>query len=196
MENTRSSRKSTKKGASNFLIQGTILAAAGIIVRVIGMFYRIPLADILGDEGNGYYSSAFSIYSILLIVSSYSLPTAVSKMIATRLARKEYRNSVRVLKVSLFYGTAVGGIGAAVLWFGADLFANQFLKMPYTSYALKTLAPTIWVIAYLGVFRGYFQGLGTMLPTAISQIFEQIVNAVISIYAASRLFEAGLHSHL
>lgn len=196
MENTRSSRKSTKKGASNFLIQGTILAAAGIIVRVIGMFYRIPLADILGDEGNGYYSSAFSIYSILLIVSSYSLPTAVSKMIATRLARKEYRNSVRVLKVSLFYGTAVGGIGAAVLWFGADLFANQFLKMPYTSYALKTLAPTIWVIAYLGVFRGYFQGLGTMLPTAISQIFEQIVNAVISIYAASRLFEAGLHSNL
>lgn len=196
MENTRSSRKSTKKGASNFLIQGTILAAAGIIVRVIGMFYRIPLADILGDEGNGYYSSAFSIYSILLIVSSYSLPTAVSKMIATRLARKEYRNSVRVLKVSLFYGTAVGGIGAAVLWFGADLFANQFLKMPYTSYALKTLAPTIWVIAYLGVFRGYFQGLGTMLPTAISQIFEQIVNAVISIYAASRLFEAGLRSNL
>lgn len=196
MENNRTSRKTTKKGTSNFLIQGTILAAAGIIVRLIGMLYRIPLADILGDEGNGYYSSAFSIYSILLIVSSYSLPTAVSKMIATRTAKKEYRNSVRVLKVSLFYGTIVGGIGAAVLWFGADLFANQFLKMPYTRYALKTLAPTIWVIAYLGVFRGYFQGLGTMLPTAISQIFEQIVNAVISIYAASKLFEAGLRSNL
>ncbi len=196
MENNRTSRRSTKKGASDFLIQGTILAAAGIIVRVIGMFYRIPLADILGDEGNGYYSSAFSIYSILLIVSSYSLPTAVSKMVATRMARKEYRNSHRVLKVSLFYGTAAGGIGAAVLWFGADIFANRFLKMPYTSYALKTLAPTIWVIAYLGVFRGYFQGLGTMLPTAISQIFEQIINAVISIYAASKLFEAGLRSNL
>lgn len=196
MENNRTSRKTAKKGASNFLIQGTILAAAGIIVRLIGMLYRIPLADILGDEGNGYYSSAFSIYSILLIVSSYSLPTAVSKMIATRTARKEYQNSIRVLIVSLFYGTLVGGIGAAVLWFGADLFANQFLKMPYTRYALKTLAPTIWVIAYLGVFRGYFQGLGTMLPTAISQIFEQIVNAVISIYAAAKLFDAGLRSNL
>ena len=117
-------------------------------------------------------------------------------MIATRLARKEYRNSVRVLKVALFYGTVAGGLGAAVLWFGADIFASRFLKMPYTFYALKTLAPTIWVIAYLGVFRGYFQGIGTMLPTAISQVLEQIVNAVISVYAASRLFQAGLKSNL
>lgn len=195
MENSKTGRKTNKRGASNFLVQGIILAAAGIIVRIIGMFYRIPLADILGDEGNGYYSSAFSIYSILLIVSSYSLPTAVSKMVAVRLARKEYINSVKVLKVSLFYGTVVGGLGAAVLWFGADLFANDFLKMPYTSYALKTLAPTILIIAYLGVFRGYFQGIGTMLPTAISQIFEQIVNAVISIYAAAMLFQEGLRSN-
>lgn len=160
------------------------------------MFYRIPLADILGDEGNGYYSSAFSIYSLLLIVSSYSLPTAVSKMIATRMARKEYRNSLRVLKVALFYGTVAGGLGAAVLWFGADVFASRFLQMPFTYYALKTLAPTIWVIAYLGVFRGYFQGLGTMIPTAVSQVLEQIVNAIISVYAASRLFQEGLKSNL
>lgn len=195
MENSKTGRKTNKRGSSNFLVQGIILAAAGIIVRIIGMFYRIPLADILGDEGNGYYSSAFSIYSILLIVSSYSLPTAVSKMVAVRLARKEYNNSIKVLKVSLFYGTVVGGLGAAVLWFGADLFANDFLKMPYTSYALKTLAPTILIIAYLGVFRGYFQGIGTMLPTAISQIFEQIVNAVISIYAAAMLFQEGVRSN-
>ena len=195
MENSKTGKKPNKRGTSNFLVQGIILAAAGIIVRIIGMFYRIPLADILGDEGNGYYSSAFSIYSILLIVSSYSLPTAVSKMVAVRLARKEYKNSIKVLKVSLFYGTVVGGLGAAVLWFGADLFANDFLKMPYTSYALKTLAPTILIIAYLGVFRGYFQGIGTMLPTAISQIFEQIVNAVISIYAAAMLFQEGLRSN-
>ena len=195
MENSKTGRKNNKRGSTNFLVQGIILAAAGIIVRIIGMFYRIPLADILGDEGNGYYSSAFSIYSILLIVSSYSLPTAVSKMVAVRLARKEYNNSIKVLKVSLFYGTVVGGLGAAVLWFGADLFANDFLKMPYTSYALKTLAPTILIIAYLGVFRGYFQGIGTMLPTAISQILEQIVNAVISIYAAAMLFQEGLRSN-
>lgn len=165
-------------------------------MRLIGMFYRIPLANILGDEGNGYYSSAFSIYSILLIVSSYSLPTAVSKMIAAKAARKEYKNSFRILRAALFYGTLVGGLGAGVLWFGADVFATRFLNMPYTRYALKTLAPTIWIIAYLGVFRGYFQGLGTMMPTALSQIFEQIVNAIISLVAAKELFEAGLKTNL
>lgn len=184
------------KGTSNFIIQGTILAAAGIIVRLIGMLYRIPLANILGDEGNGYYGSAFSVYSILLIVSSYSLPTAVSKMVATSMARKEYKNSVKILKAALFYGTVAGGLGAAVLWFGADFFAVKFLHMPYTRYALKSLAPTIWLIAYLGVFRGYFQGLGTMVPTALSQILEQVVNAVISLLAASKLFEAGLKADL
>ncbi len=194
--NKRNRRKTENKNSSNFLVQGSILAAAGIIVRLIGMFYRIPLASILGDEGNGYYGSAYSIYNILLIVSSYSLPTAVSKMVATKTARKEYKNTFRILRMSLVYATLVGGVTSAVLWFGADFFANTFLNMPYTRYALKTLAPTVWILAYLGVLRGYFQGLGTMVPTAISQIFEQIVNAVISLFAAHKLFEAGLKANL
>ena len=102
------------------MFRGIILAAAGIIVRVIGMFYRIPLADILGDEGNGYYSSAFSIYSILLIVSSYSLPTAVSKMVAVRMARREYINSMKVLKsiVVLWNGSWWSWGRSAVVWGG------------------------------------------------------------------------------
>ena len=85
---------------------------------------------------------------------------------------------------------AVGGMAAVVLWFGADLFA-QLIKTPFSRYALKTLAPTIWIMAYLGVLRGYFQGTGTMVPTAVSQILEQIVNAVVSVVAAGILFGVG-----
>ena len=77
-----------------------------------------------------------------------------------------------------------------VLWFGADLFA-ELIKTPFSRYALKTLAPTIWIMAYLGVLRGYFQGTGTMVPTAVSQILEQIVNAVVSVVAAGVLFGVG-----
>ncbi|MBT9779604.1 oligosaccharide flippase family protein [Clostridium sp. MCC353] len=190
----KNNQKRTRKKGSNFVIQGAILAAAGIFVRLIGMFYRIPLTNIIGDKGNGYYSSAFSIYSIMLIVSSYSLPVAVSKMVAARLGTRQYKNSIRILKASLFYATIVGGLAAAALWFGADFFANA-VKMPFSSYAIRTLAPTIWIMAYLGVLRGYFQGHGTMIPTAISQIFEQIVNAVVSIMAASYLFAQGLKSN-
>ena len=185
-----------KKAGSNFIIQGSILAIAGIIVRLIGMLYRIPLANYIGDEGNGYYSAAYNIYSIMLILSSYSLPVAVSKMVSARLARGQYRNARKILRAALFYATIVGGVGFCALWFGSVFFAEHVIKMPYSAYALKVLAPTVWVMAYLGVPRGFFQGHSTMVPTAVSQIFEQIVNAVISLLAAKSLFDLGVKSNL
>ena len=185
-----------KKAGSNFIIQGSILAIAGIIVRLIGMLYRIPLTNYIGDEGNGYYSAAYNIYSIMLILSSYSLPVAVSKMVSARLARGQYRNARKILRAALFYATIVGGVGFCALWFGSVFFAEHVIKMPYSAYALKVLAPTVWVMAYLGVLRGFFQGHSTMVPTAVSQIFEQIVNAVISLLAAKSLFDLGVKSNL
>ena len=185
-----------KKAGSNFIIQGSILAIAGIIVRLIGMLYRIPLANYIGDEGNGYYSAAYNIYSIMLILSSYSLPVAVSKMVSARLARGQYRNARKILRAALFYATIVGGVGFCALWFGSGFFAEHVIKMPYSAYALKVLAPTVWGMAYLGVLRGFFQGHSTMVPTAVSQIFEQIVNAVISLLAAKSLFDLGVKSNL
>ena len=185
-----------KKAGSNFIIQGSILAIAGIIVRLIGMLYRIPLANYIGDEGNGYYSAAYNIYSIMLILSSYSLPVAVSKMVSARLARGQYRNARKILRAALFYATIVGGVGFCALWFGSGFFAEHVIKMPYCAYALKVLAPTVWIMAYLGVLRGFFQGHSTMVPTAVSQIFEQIVNAVISLLAAKSLFDLGVKSNL
>ena len=195
-QSVRQVSQQTAKSGSNFLVQGSILAIAGIIVRLIGMLYRIPLANFIGDRGNGYYGAAYNIYATLLIMSSYSLPVAVSKMVASRLALKQYRNSVRILKAALLYATAAGGLCFCLMWFGADFFAEEMLKMPYCSYALRALAPTIWIMAYLGVFRGYFQGHSTMVPTAFSQIVEQIVNAVVSLLAAGTLFAVGLKSNL
>lgn len=191
-----SNKNVSNKGGSNFIVQGSILAVAGIIVRLIGMLYRIPLANYIGDEGNGYYSAAYNIYSILLILSSYSMPVAVSKMVSARLAKSQYQNSMRILKAALFYATVVGAIGFGALWFGADFFASEVIKMPFSSYALKVLAPTIWIMAYLGVLRGFFQGHSTMVPTAVSQIFEQVVNAVVSLLAAKTLFDLGTKSNL
>lgn len=182
--------KKGAKRAADFVVQGSILAMAGILVRIIGMLYRMPLNDIIGKQGNGYYTSAYNVYNILLILSSYSMPVAISKMISSRLARGEYENCRRILRAGLLYATIAGGIAGCALWFGADLFAG-LMKTPFSSYALKTLAPTIWIMAYLGVLRGYFQGTGTMVPTAVSQILEQIVNAVVSVVAAGLLFQTG-----
>ena len=100
-------------------------------------------------------------------------------MVAAKLGKGEYRNSQRVLKTALLYATAAGGIGAAILGLGAEPLA-ELLRMPFCKYALLSFAPTIWIMAYLGVLRGYFQGTGNMVPTAVSQILEQLVNAVVS----------------
>ena len=195
MENRQSRRKTKGKRESNFVVQGSILAVAGIIVRLIGILYRVPMTNIIGDEGMGYYSTAFNVYNIMLILSSYSLPLAVSKMVSARMAKGQYRNAVRVLKAALVYATVVGGIACFITWNFADFFATTAFNTPFCVYALKTLAPTIWIMAHLGVLRGFFQGHGTMIPTAISQIFEQVINAVISVVAAGVLFKIGLDSN-
>lgn len=182
----------SKKKESNFVVQGSILAIASIVVRIIGIAYRIPMINIIGDEGMGYYGTAFNVYNIALLLSSYSLPLAVSKMVSARLGSKQYRNAERIFHAALGYATIVGGVAAAVIWFGADYFASEIFFMPYASFALKTLAPTVWVMAYLGVFRGYFQGRGTMVPTACSQVFEQIINAIVSVVAGGYLFNEAL----
>ena len=184
--------KKTKKESNNFLIQGAILAIAGILVRLIGLAYKIPLVRIIGSKGMGYYYTAYNIYAIILLLSSYSLPLAVSKMVSARIAKNEYRNANKILRAAMIYATIVGGIGFAVVFFGANFFASNLYQMPLAKYALQSLAPTIWIMAYLGVLRGYFQGHSTMIPTALSQIFEQILNAAVSVGAAYYLCEMAV----
>lgn len=183
-------RKKESK-SSNFIVQGGILAVAGIISRIIGLLYRIPLQKTIGDSGMGYYSAAFQIYSIMLIISSYSLPVAVSKLMAARLARGQYKNAGKLFQVSLLFACITGGATMLIVLFGADVMACNIMSLPRSAIALRVLAPTLLVVALMGVMRGYFQGTGTMLPTANSQLVEQIVNAIVSVGAAVFLFNYG-----
>lgn len=176
---------------NSFLIQGSILAFAGILVRVIGLVYRIPLNRILGDVGLGYYGTAFDFYNILILLSSQSMPLAVSKIISEKLERKQFKNAHKVFKGALLYGTVIGIAFGLFLFFCADWIAQTIYKMPPISVALRVLAPTLTIACILGVLRGYFQGMGNMVPTAVSQIFEQIVNAFVSILAAYELGAYG-----
>ena len=173
-------------------VQGTILAATGIIVRIIGLAYRIPLVRIIGNEGMGYYSVAFELFTTLLLISSYSLPTAVSKMISAKIAGNDYVKADQILKISLLYATFAGCLGCLFMALGAEWLADSFFKLPFCKYALISLAPAIWVLAYVGVLRGFFQGMSTMVPTAVSQITEQIVNAAVSIFASWRFCSSVL----
>ena len=180
-----------KKKGGGFLVQGTILAAAGIITKIIGAVYRIPMLNIMGLEGQGYYEIAFQIYSIALIISSYSLPLAVSKLVSARMGKKERRNAYRIFKVAMIFAVGVGTTIFLVIFFGADLIAKYLMESEASAYALKVLAPGLLIVAVMGVLRGYFQGLGTMVPTAISQVLEQILNAIVSVVGAAVLMDRG-----
>ncbi len=180
-----------EKKRNNFIVQGGILAITGIISRLIGLLYRMPLQRTIGDAGMGYYSAAFQIYSIMLIISSYSLPTAVSKLVAARIARGHYRNARKIYRSALMFALLSGGASCLIVMFGADQLAGALMRLPKSAIALRVLAPTLLIVALMGVIRGYFQGMGSMMPTAISQLLEQIVNAVVSVVAAIVLFSYG-----
>lgn len=155
---------------------------AGLISRVIGLLYRSPMSEIIGSLGMGYYTFANNVYIILLLVSSYSIPMAIAKVVSERLALKQYRNAYMVFKGALLYGSIVGAAACAVAVFG-----GRFLLAPdqrNALLALQILGPTIFLSAILGVFRGYFQAYNNMVPTSISQVMEQIANAIISVLAA------------
>ncbi len=167
---------------NSLAVQGAILALAGIITKIIGFVYRIPMANMLGDEGNGIYSVSFGIYNVALTLSSYSLPLAISKMMSKRLAVNSSKNAYALFKRALMFALIAGFAAFFVLFCGAEwleaLYSRVGLKYP-----LRVLAPTAFIVALLGVFRGYFQGHSNMVPTALSQIIEQIINAVVSIIA-------------
>lgn len=170
---------SKKKG---LFMQAGILAAAGIISRIIGLLYRSPLAAIIGDEGNGYYTAAYAMYSIVLLISSYSIPSAMSKIISARLAVGEFKNAHKIFKCALVYVTIVGLVGSLILFIGADVLAAGRAAV-----VLRFFAPTIFIFGFLGVLRGYFQAHKTMIPTSISQIVEQVFNAIVSVGGALTL---------
>ncbi|MBQ8247710.1 MAG: polysaccharide biosynthesis protein [Lachnospiraceae bacterium] len=181
----------TKKIRNGIVMQGSILAAAGLIARAIGIIRRIPLTNIIGDAGNGFYSAAYEIYAIILLLSSYSLPLAVSKMVAARVSRGQYRNAKKIFKASLLFSIVSGGTACLFVFIFADFLAGTVMSQPMSATALKVLAPTLLIVAVMGVFRGYFQGLGTMTPTAISQIVEQIFLVIFSLIFADIAFGRG-----
>ena len=182
----------SKNSSGDIIVQGSILAIAQIIVRLIGLFYRIPLQRIAGDVAMGYYGYAYDIYMLLLLVSSNGVPLAVSKLVSKTHAKRDYTNEHRVMVSALLWTLIVG----SVIGLGTFIFAKQITsavfgpEMMGVVPALRVLAPTIFLCCVMSTFRGYFQGIGSMMPTAISQIFEQIFNAVVSVAAAAILVSA------
>lgn len=179
-----------KNKFNNFIIQGGILALTGVLVKALGLLKRIPLTYIIGDVGNAYFSAAFDVYTVVLTISSYGIPLSVSKLVSARVSKNQYKNADKIFKCALVFAFISGLLASVFVYAFSDTLAKLF-KEPMSAMALRALAPTLFVVALLGVFRGYFQGIGTMVPTAISQLIEQVVLIIVSLSLSYVLFNYG-----
>lgn len=155
----------------SFLSGVGILTLSSLTVKVIGLFYRIPLLNYLGTEGMGYFNTAYELYALFCVISTAGLPVAMSVLIAAFEAEGNTRDAGRVFRVSLALFAGVGGIGTLLLWGLSAPFA-ALLGSPLSAACMRAISPTVFLICLSSAFRGYFQGRRSMLPTAISQVME------------------------
>jgi len=180
------------KSSTAFVKGATILAIAGIIARIIGAVFRIILAAILGDEGIGLYMYAYPIYSTLLVISTAGIPVALSKLMAENIALRDYREAMRVFRIAFFILTLTGAVITLVLFLGAEFFSRAVVKDMKAVYPLIAISPAIFFVTIMAAFRGFFQGQQNMMPTASSQLLEQLVRVAFSIFLVLLLLPLGL----
>ncbi|OQB25482.1 MAG: Stage V sporulation protein B [Firmicutes bacterium ADurb.Bin182] len=176
-------KKSFVKGAA-------ILAGAGLLVKLIGAVYRIPLFNIVGAEGMSYYEVVYPYYSALLVISSAGLPTAISKMVAERVTLNDYRGAHRIYRSALTLLFGLGLLTSFLMFFGADILSGS-TALPESDLSFKALAPSLLFVSVMCAYRGYLQGLQLMTGTAVSQVLEQAGKLAVGFTLAAKMLPLG-----
>ncbi|WP_244871492.1 stage V sporulation protein B [Orenia marismortui] len=176
------------------LIKGAfILMLAGLFNRVLGFILRIILVRIIGDEGLGLFQMVFPIFITFSIITTMGLPVAVSKFVSEEVAKERYRNALKIFKISMLIVILSTLIIVALFAVKADFIAQKLLNDNRTYYILLSITPALLFVSLSSIFRGFFQGLRIMTPTAISQIFEQVARMIITLLLLAKLIEASLN---
>lgn len=177
------SSKLKKENKASFLQNVLMLMFSQVVIKLLGLIYRVVIVDVegFGNVGNGYYSTGYQIYMVLLALSSMGIPNVVSKLVSERIAKKDYIAAHRVFRFALAIFSALGIAFALILFFGAEFIANFILKADGVKYTLMALSPALLVVPPTAVIRGYFTGLGSLKATSTTLVIEQFFNCVLSI---------------
>lgn len=172
------------KKKDSFLKGALILGAAGVIVKILGAFFRIPLANLIGAEGMSYYQSVYPIYTLFLTIATAGFPTAVAKLVSEKVAVGDYKGANKVFKVSHTVLFVTGIIAFGILFFGAEYIVTVIIKNPEALYSMKAIAPALLFVPAMSAYRGYFQGRREMSKYAVSQIIEQVFRVILGLSLA------------
>ena len=180
---------------NTFFGGAAILAMGILVVKVIGLFYKIPLVNIIGSEGSADFNNAYNIYSVLLTISTAGLPVAVSKMVSEANALGRQNQVHKVFRLSLAAFLTLGVVSFLIMYFGSEQLAGM-MHDSLAAAGIRALAPAVICVGCLSAFQGYAQGHGNMTPTAVSQILEALCKLVIGLGLAYWLVRAGQPSHV
>ena len=175
---------------NTFFGGAAILAVGILVVKLIGMFYKIPLLNIIGEQGSADFNNAYNIYSVLLTISTAGLPVAVSKLVSEADALGRRNQVRRTFRLALALFLILGVLSFLVMFFGSEQLAglmNDSMAAP----GIRALAPAVICVGCLSAFRGYAQGHGNMTPTAVSQIIEALCKLTVGLGLAYWLVGHG-----
>ena len=187
------SRKENKGQAKkqSFLHGALILTLAVVVVKLIGMLFKVPLNWIITEEGMGYFGTAYNFYSPIFSLATAGFPIAISKMVSENYAKGNFRDIRQIHRASIPIFLVTGGAGFLVMFFGAKIYVGV-IDNPLSLYAMLALSPAILFSCLSSIYRGYYEGLRNMYPTAFSEVIEALGKLILGLSAAYLILQIGL----
>lgn len=174
-------RVKKERTSQSFLEGALILVVATVIVKVIGAIFKIPLGNLLKEEGFGYFSVAYNMFTPLYSLAMAGLPVAVARMVSENATKGNYRDVKKILRISTAAFTVTGAVGTLIMLFGAGVYSEKIVETPAAFLSIISLAPAVFFCCMMSSRRGYYEGLKNMYPTAISQVIEAVVKLVLGL---------------
>ena len=192
-EDTRDNEeKKEGQQTSALLMKGaTILVIAGIVSKIFGAIFRIPLTNMIGAEGQAYYSAAYAVYNLLFVIATAGFPVAISRMVSSRIAEGDFLNAHKSYKLAMKVSWALGIISFIVMFFGAGAIASAY-KNPGAEASMKAISVALLFTPVVASMRGYYQGRQNMKPTGITEVIEQMMRVAVGLTLAYMFYKTNL----
>lgn len=178
----------------SLLSGAVVLAVSAIVVKVMGLIYKIPLTALIGEVGRGYFSAAYNIFTPIYAVSMAGLPVAVTGMVSRNMALGRYKQTKKIFGAALAMFSFTGIAGTALLLLLAYPYSFWLIRSPETFKSIVMIAPSVLFCCVMAAYRAYFEGLGNMIPTALSEVVESFTKMGFGILLAFLVMRCGMES--
>jgi len=197
LHNNPQKSKPKVKNSTNLFFSGVlVLTISNLIIKAIGLLFKIPMNHIVGDTGMGYYSHAYTLYTCFFMIATNGLPVALAMMLSESRSKGQIKHSKRIFRVALVLFFIVGFVGMMIMLLGARPYSKYVLEAEPAYICIMAIAPTLFFISISSAFRGYFQGYQQMLPTAVSQLIEALCKLFVGIVLALYAIGEGYEIHI